>query len=354
MWTCSPSRRSWSEPRRRSIARRRVGRGEAELRVVLAGRHGGVRLGPHPGDDAHEHGLLAAHERARGGRRRRGCRSPRCRRRLRWRARGPRRSSRCRAGRCAAGRRPPRPHARARRPRRRRSPAPPRPPRAGRRYRGRPWRRRWPGSRPTARPARRGTRAPGRAAPPRRPRRPACRTRRRGRAGGSRRRRGRRRRPRGAGREEVDQVAHPRSSPCDHGRGASRRGPRHRPGQGDADRAGRRARARRERAGRRSRLPRPRGRRGDRADDAQPAPRAGRAHAGTPPRASWRWPSPTAGASRRRWCAAPRSRPRSTTGAPCRGTSSRDPSPPPCPTTSGATCSSSPTTRAWSAATTIR
>ena len=38
----------------------RVGRGQAELRIVLAGGHGGVGVGAHARDHAHEHGLLAA------------------------------------------------------------------------------------------------------------------------------------------------------------------------------------------------------------------------------------------------------------------------------------------------------
>ena len=100
-------------------------------------------------------------------------------------------------------------------------------------------------------------------------------------------------------------------------RRASRRRPRHRPGQGDADRRRRRARARRERAGRRSRLPPARGRRRDRADQALPAPRAGRAGVGR--RGRSRSPSPTAAAWRQRSCAARRCRPPSTTGAPVSG-----------------------------------
>ena len=72
----------------------------------------------------------------------------------------------------------------------------------------------------------------------------------------------------------------------------------------------------------------------DRADQAQPAPRAGRAGVGR--RASSRSPSPTAAASRRRSCAARRCRPPSTTGARCPGAWSRGPSPPRCRSTSGA------------------
>ena len=62
MWTCRPSRRRRSEPRRRSIARRASAGREAELRVVLAGGDRGVGVGPHAGDHAHEHALLVGHE----------------------------------------------------------------------------------------------------------------------------------------------------------------------------------------------------------------------------------------------------------------------------------------------------
>ena len=358
----------------------RVGRGEAELRVLLAGRHGGVGVGAHAGDDAHEHGLLAAHEALQaidvvevvdhdgahagvdralevlvglrvavqvdarrvdaggeGVHELAGAGDVAAQALLGDRAQdrrageglggedgqrvGPARAelvavlARARAQRALvdhvgrraelggevaqpaaaddevaavvrrarAGRRPPRPRARARRRRRRRSPGPPRPPRAGRgageglggedRQGVAPAR-----GQLVAVLARPGAQRPlvdhvgRRAELGREVAQPAAADDEVAAVV-----------HRGARREEVDEVAHPRSSPCDDGRGASRRRPRHRPGQGDADRAGRRARARRERAGRRSRLPRARGRRRDRADDAQPAPRAGRAQPGTPP-----------------------------------------------------------------------
>ena len=62
MWTCSPSRRSRSEPRRRSIARRASAGARPNLESSWPVATAACVSGRHPGDDAHEHGLLAAHE----------------------------------------------------------------------------------------------------------------------------------------------------------------------------------------------------------------------------------------------------------------------------------------------------